>query len=146
MIKANKDLYNLKAKDKFIKEKDSLIQMREEVKEWIKQAGKDLRTAKHSLKDKDYYASSFWCQQSIEKGFKALSIKNTESFPKIHDLKQLAELNNAPEEIVELSTKINPAYIAARYPDVAAKYNKKNTEEILKYSNLVLKWIKKNLS
>ena len=45
MIKANKDLYNLKAKDKFIKEKDSVIQMREEVKEWIKQAGKDLKTS-----------------------------------------------------------------------------------------------------
>jgi len=121
------------------------IEMKEEVKEWMKQAEKDLRTAKHNIKSKDYYAACFWCQQSTEKGFKALLIKNTESFPKIHDLKRLAELNKAPEEIIELSTKINPSYIAARYPNVAAKYNKKSSEETIKNCDKVLKWIKKNL-
>lgn len=120
--------------------------MKEEVKEWIKQAEKDLKTAKHNLKSKDYYAASFWCQQAAEKGFKALLIKNTENFPKIHDLKKLAELNNAPYEIIELSTKINPAYIVARYPDVAAKFNRRNSEETIKYCIEVLKWIKKNLN
>jgi len=120
--------------------------MREEVKEWMKQSNKDLRAAKHDIKSKDYFSAVFWCQQSVEKAFKALLIKNTENFPKIHDLSRLADLNNAPAEIKERCAKIDPTYLASRYPDWSKKFSKKDAEEIIKEGSEVLKWIKKNLN
>ncbi len=74
-------------------------------------------------------------QQSIEKALKALLIQLT----------RLAKLLNAPIRIIELCAKITPAYIASRYPDSAKKYSKQECEKILKYTQEVLVWTKKNL-
>ena len=120
--------------------------MKEEVKERIKQSNKDLVAAKHDIKSKDYHSAVFWSQQSVEKAFKALLIEKTNKFPKIHDLRKLAELNDAPKEIMKLCVKINPSYTASRYPDIMGTYTKKISEEMLNYCNEVLKWIKKNLN
>jgi len=76
--------------------------MKPETKTWLKRAERDLKTAGNSFKSKDYYASSFWCQQSIEKGLKALLIEKTGNFPKIHDILKLSQLNNSPHRIQEL--------------------------------------------
>jgi HEPN domain-containing protein len=92
--------------------------MKEEVKRWLEQAKRDLITAENSFESKDYYASSFWCQQAAEKALKALLIKKTGEFPKIHDLTNLARLNMVPQRIVELCAKLNPAYTNSRYPGV----------------------------
>ena len=48
--------------------------MRKEVKEWWKQAKRDLITAENCKNSKDYYACAFFCQQSLEKGSKAIYI------------------------------------------------------------------------
>ncbi len=120
--------------------------MKEETKQWLEQAERDLKTAKHSLNSKDYYAASFWCQQSIEKALKSICIEKTGSFPKIHDLISLAKLNNAPEEILSLCSKLNPAYTATRYPDIPGGYTKKEAQEVIKYCIEVLKWIKQSLN
>jgi len=45
--------------------------MIKEAENWWKQAKKDLETSKSNLKNKKYYASSFFAQQSVEKAFKA---------------------------------------------------------------------------
>ena len=46
-----------------------------EEKDWFDQAEADFRTANNSFLSKDYYASVFWSQQSIEKCLKAIIIK-----------------------------------------------------------------------
>ena len=120
--------------------------MKEEAKKWMEKAKRDLKTAKNSLKSKDYYAASFWCQQSAEKALKALLINRAGEFPKIHDLTKLARLANAPDSIIEVCAKINPAYTASRYPDAANEYTKEEVKSAVNYSNGVLKWIKKNLN
>ena len=119
--------------------------MKEEVKKWMEQAKEDHDTAKFNFEGKKYKSAAFWCQQSIEKALKALLIKKTNSFPKIHDLTRLAKLNKAPITIIELCAKINPAYIASRYPDSPNKYTKVECKKIMSYSEEVLQWIKKNL-
>lgn len=120
--------------------------MKEETKRWIDQAEEELDTAKINFENKKYFSAAFWCQQSLEKGFKAILIEKTNNFPKIHDLRELAKLNKAPLKIIELCTKINPAYIASRYPDISNKYTEKDTKEIIKNCDEVLTWIKKNLN
>ena len=49
--------------------------MKEEIKRWTNQAYADLKSAKHSLKSKDYYLSAFMCQQAVEKILKAFYLK-----------------------------------------------------------------------
>ena len=119
--------------------------MGQEIKNWWLQAKVDFDSAEYNFKGKRYYLCAFMSQQSVEKALKALLIKRTKDFPKIHDLTKLAKMVNAPLEIVELCAKINPAYIASRYPDTAKKYSKKECTELLKYAKQVLEWIKKNL-
>ena len=119
--------------------------MKEEVKRWIKQSKEEFDTAKINFEARKYFSAAFWCQQSIEKGLKALLIIKTADFPKIHDLTRLAKLNNAPIRILELCSKINPAYTASRYPDSPKEYSKKECEEIIDISQEVLQWIKKSL-
>ncbi|HLC57794.1 MAG TPA: HEPN domain-containing protein [Candidatus Nanoarchaeia archaeon] len=119
--------------------------MQEEVRKWIGQAERDLITAKNSFKSNDYYASAYWAQQVVEKALKALLIKSSGQFPKVHDLTRLAKLINAPNKIIELCAKLNPSYTDSRYPNSFKPYNKSESKESLKYAEEVLKWIKENL-
>lgn len=118
----------------------------EEVERWIDKAEGDLRTAKYNLDGDMLDAAIFYSQQSAEKAFKALLIKNTNSFPWIHDLKKLAELVDAPENIIELCSKVNPVYIVSRYPNVDGEYSKEDVEEIVRFAEEVLEWIKEKLN
>jgi len=118
----------------------------EEVKKWFMQAKEEFDTAQINFEAKKYFSAAFWCQQAAEKAMKALLIKKTDTFPKIHDLMKLARLNNAPFEIIEACAKLNPAYIISRYPDSPKKYTKEECKQIIEYCLKVLKWIEKNLN
>jgi len=117
--------------------------MKEEIKKWIEKSDRDLNTAKYNLKGNIFDASAFFAQQSVEKALKALLLKETNKFPKIHDLTKLGKLVDAPNEIIVLCSKINPGYIASRYPDQGEIYSKEEVEEIIKFSEEVLTWIKR---
>ena len=49
--------------------------MKEEVKRWWNKAKDDLEKAKILFENKKYDGTVFFCQQSVEKGLKALSLK-----------------------------------------------------------------------
>lgn len=119
--------------------------MEEEFKAWMKRAEQDLEAAKYNLKGKFLNASIFYSQQSVEKALKALLIKKTKDFPKIHDLTRLAKLVNAPIKIIKLCSNINPGYILSRYPDQEEEYEREDAEKMIKNSMEVLKWIRENL-
>ena len=119
--------------------------MKPETKRWLKQAEEERKTAVINFNAKKHFSAAFWCQQSIEKGLKALLIEKTGNFPKIHDLLRLAQLNNAPQNIQALSTLVNPAYTASRYPDTPKSYHQKECQELLNACKEVLQWTKKNL-
>jgi HEPN domain-containing protein len=55
--------------------------MRKEIENWWKQAKRDLITAEHCKDSGDYYACAFFCQQSIEKGLKALFLLKNKTNP-----------------------------------------------------------------
>ena len=120
--------------------------MKDEARRWFLQAKDDFKAAKYNFEGNILKVAAFLCQQSIEKGFKSLLIEKTDEFPKIHDLTRLAKLVEAPLKIQELCSKINPAYIASRYPDSANKYSKSDVEKLLKYSQEVIKWLEENLN
>lgn len=109
---------------------------------WLKFAERDLKSAKRNYEIGEYYVSAFLAQQSAEKALKAIHIKKTGKFPKIHDLTRLSRLINAPEDIIKLCAKITPAYVATRYPDVATEFNKNEVKDLIESAEKVIEWAK----
>lgn len=120
--------------------------MKEEVKKWIEKAKRDLRTAKNSMKSRDYYAASFWCQQSAEKALKALLLKKTGKIIKIHDLIELGKKVEIEEKFFESLDKLTHTYVQSRYPDVPLeKYTIGETKDDIKTAEEIIKWVRKNI-
>ena len=119
--------------------------MIDEITKWFNLAERDFVSAKTNFKKKIYYVSAFLCQQSVEKGLKALYIKKYQKLLKIHDLVKLAKKIGADIKILEICAELNPVYIETRYPDVPTSYSKVDIKKLLKDTEKVLKWIKMNL-
>ena len=123
--------------------------MREEVKNWWKQAEYDLGTAKANYGLKRYSVVMFLCQQSIEKGLKALWLERFNKAPKVHDLKFLAKKLDLPEEFLESCKDLTNVYVETRYPDAALnpanKFSDEEASNYLKKSGEIIKWIEKAL-
>ncbi|MCA9487979.1 MAG: HEPN domain-containing protein [Nanoarchaeota archaeon] len=125
--------------------------MRQEIRNWWEQAKKDLITAKNSSKMKDYYASAFWCQQSVEKSLKALILhKFREKFIPEHSLVRLGQKVKIPKDYLKDLKKLSPQYFLARYPDATEEmpyelYEEETVKEFIEISEKILKWIKNQL-
>lgn len=124
--------------------------MKEEIKNWLKQAKRDLKTSENSLKSGDYYASVFWCQQSIEKGLKALLIKELKKLVKIHDLVILGRMANLPELLLNKLKLLSSSYIESRYGILdteipAEKFKEEDALESIKIAGELIGWIKKKI-
>jgi len=121
--------------------------MKEEIERWFKSGKEDLRKAKDNLEIGNYDLTSFLCQQAVEKILKAILIKKTNKFPKIHDLVMLGKLAGIEEDLLKDCEKLTLVYTETRYPDVSTrKYNKKESEEDINLAEKIIKWVAKNLS
>lgn len=124
--------------------------MRIEIENWLKQSEADFNTAKNSLKSKDYYASVFWSQQSIEKAFKALCLLKLKEIPKSHSIIYFAQKLKVPEKLLSGIRDLNPEYLITRYPDMAEGipsevYDIKIATRHQGTVKEVLKWVKKQI-
>jgi len=124
--------------------------MKKIAKNWIMQAESDLDSSKYNLEGKKYDVAAYLCQQSAEKGLKALYLNKNNELWKTHDLVKLASLVDAPKEIIEICNDLNPIYLEDRYPDFsetipAKKFTRKEVEEYFKKARKAIIWIKKQL-
>jgi HEPN domain-containing protein len=125
--------------------------MRKEVKEWWEQAKKDLITAENCKNSEDYYACAFFCQQSVEKGLKALlSQKSGCPLVQTHSLIYLATAIDLPSEFHTFLRRLTPEFVTTRYPDAAygtpyELYDEDIANEILEKSKEVIKWIESQM-
>jgi HEPN domain-containing protein len=125
--------------------------MRKEVKEWWKQSKRDLITAENCKNSKDYYAGAFFCQQSVEKGLKALYIAKKRMFPgATHSLIYLATEIDMPSEFHRFLRQLTSEFVTTRYPDAAygtpyELYDEDIVNEILEKSKEVIKWIESQI-
>ncbi len=124
--------------------------MRKEVSRLWEQALEDLDTAKKLLEVEKYYASVFFSEQAAEKALKALFMEKKKRAEFTHDLTELAEKLNAPEDVYEAAAELSPDYIITRYPDAAnavpAKlYTRKSGELHLKCGEGVIEWVRREL-
>ena len=118
----------------------------EEANTWFKKAEKEFQTAKYNIKGNEIEAGAFFLQQSAEKALKALLIKKTKELIKTHDLVFLAKKISAPKEIIEKCQRLTVINQQVRYPDIPQTSELKNEiEELIKYTEDILRWTKKNL-
>lgn len=124
--------------------------MREEVKNWWKQAKEDLSSAEAVYDIGRFYVAAFLSQQAIEKALKALYIMKNRKNIITHNLITLAREVGFPENKMPLLKEVNPDYVTARYADAAnglpaELYDEKIAGEHLKYAKEAVKWIEEQL-
>ncbi len=116
--------------------------MREEAKEWLEKAKRDLDAARYNYEGGLYEVAAFLCQQSSEKALKALYIEKFGDLVKTHDLHFLAKKLGAPQEIMDSCKELSTYFVESRYPGGYAKFGAQNVMEALRKAEMVLKWAK----
>ena len=92
--------------------------MRSEAEPWWRQAQADLETGRQTFQIGRYYAGSWFAQQAVEKGLKALYIDQQGMLaPRTHDLEYLGAQTGAPMLITADLQLLNPAFDLVRYRD-----------------------------
>jgi len=120
------------------------VDEKEEFEKWFIQAEIDFRASRNSLKSGDYGSSVFWCQQAVEKGLKALMIKEGKELVRVHDLVRLGKKVNLPEKFFDVSSKLSVLYTDARYP-MFREFEEGEVDSFIKFTEEVLEWIKEKI-
>lgn len=120
--------------------------MRDDVRRCWETAKRDLNSAVHALEYMDYSLAAFLCQQSVEKGIKALYIKKFNELKKTHDLLFLGKKVELPKDLVPLCEALNSFYFITRYPDVSDdECDEEDAIHAIENAKEVLNWIEKNI-
>lgn len=124
--------------------------MREEVKNWLKQAQEDLKSAVAVYDIGRYYVAAFLSQQAVEKGLKALYIYKKKENIVTHNLIELARKVGFPKDKFHILKEINPDYVVTRYIDAANGlpadiYDEAITKEHINYAKEAMEWISEQL-
>lgn len=105
---------------------------------WIAKSGRDLRLAKALFEMQPPFldAAAFFCQQAIEKRFKAYLLAQGQRIKKIHDLLTLYNESKAAglnlEVSPELLVTISEYAVAHRYPGAAKeRLTRRKVEAVL---------------
>jgi len=124
--------------------------MREEVKNWWKQAEADFRKIKVLLDSKNFDGAVFYSQQAVEKALKALYLLRLKEAPKGHSIIYFAQKLKLPREMLSSIRDLNPEYLITRYPDMAAGvpaelYDKEIASKHERTARRVLGWVKNQI-
>ncbi len=128
----------------------------EEAERWLHQARTDLVTAENLLKDKDFDACSFFCQQVAEKALKAvLYARGDRPFGHrlVQFLERIEQLGVADVTTDQLAgaAKLDEHYVSGRYPDAlqsstpAEHYTTDMAEEALAWAKQLLQFASDHL-
>jgi HEPN domain-containing protein len=88
---------------------------------WLEQAEADLKTAQDCLQDENYYTSTFFSQQSAEKGLKGILYSKGFRALITHSVVDLIEesskFGGEFGEFIDFAKELDRHYIASRYPN-----------------------------
>jgi HEPN domain-containing protein len=117
-----------------------------ESKEWVEIADSDRQMADAGMRRKLFAQAVFHTQQSVEKILKGILTERAISFPKTHDLVELAELGEIQlnEGQRTTLTRLSDHASRSRYP--GAHYTEPETRALLRESKELNKWLRKQLT
>ena len=122
--------------------------MRVEVERLIKQAERDLESARRIIEIGSYEVSAFLAHQSVEKYLKAAWMHGRrEPAPRTHSLTELGDALGVPRTHRKHLGYLNPDYVTARYPDAAngvpyEVYDREMAEAKVKAAEEALEWLR----
>jgi HEPN domain-containing protein len=124
--------------------------MREEIKNWIRQADADLRKAKILFEEKEFDGVAFNSHQSVEKALKALYMSKNKKGKPGHSIIYLARQLKIPRKFLSGLREITPEYLVSRYPDIAGAapvdlYDEDIVSDYINTAEEILKWVKKQI-
>lgn len=125
--------------------------MKEESKNWLRQAEENYDTALYLYKGHRYSACVFYCHQTLEKLLKACVVEFADKVPKkVHNLDLIAREAKLklPAGWEEGLAEITRHFWRVRYPDFR-KYtytNKESAEPTVDKTKEVYRWIYKKLN
>ncbi|MBU2576133.1 MAG: HEPN domain-containing protein [Nanoarchaeota archaeon] len=117
---------------------------KEEFEKWFEQAGVDLSSAKYNFDGEKYSVAVFLCEQTVEKGLKALIIKKSNELIKTHDLVRLGKKVNLPEKFFDKLAELSSLYTEVRYVPVK-DFEKIEVDSFIKFAEEVLEWLIKKI-
>ena len=114
--------------------------------EWLKRAFSNLNLGKNIIKGVNLEDLCFNFQQSVEKGLKAVLIKNGIDVPRTHSISELISilrLNsvNIPDAIVASAPSLSIYAVDTRYPDNYFVVDKDDYDEALEIAQDVYNWV-----
>ena len=116
-----------------------------DVREWLRYAEADRRSAYNAMRADDYRDVALHCQQIVEKLLKAVIVQQTHQRPPyLHNLWQLWQHISGitcPPDIQEALAALNPHYFLSRYPGMDIEYDLEAAQEILERMERVWKWL-----
>lgn len=116
----------------------------EEFERWFELAEYDLNAAKYNFDGGMFPVAIFLCQQSAEKGLKALMIRMGKDLIKTHDLVRLGREVEAPEEFFNNFIELFNSYTGSRYIPLE-DFKKSEVDNFIKFVEEVLLWIRKKI-
>jgi HEPN domain-containing protein len=125
--------------------------MRPEAQAWWDLAREDLESARVTIDAGRFYVGAFLCQQCVEKALKAVwMVRKRRHAPKTHNLMDLAEELEILARFETPLLRLNPQYVATRYPDAAngdpaRNYNRELAELLLHDAQEVIAWCQSEL-
>jgi HEPN domain-containing protein len=131
------------------------MQNLEEGLRWLDQAMADFKTAKDCLKDRNYYASAFFAQQSAEKALKGFLYSKGFRALITHSVTELLEESSKHEKVfkqfINQGKELDRHYIGSRYPNFYPRgpaykyYTEEIAKKCLSYAESILKKVRKFL-
>jgi HEPN domain-containing protein len=125
--------------------------MRKDVERLLAQARRDLSNAEKNITIQAYEVAAFLCEQSVEKGLKALyAHARRQRPPATHSLIELGQDLSTPKTLAKALATLNMDYVASRYPDAAngvpgELYTKDMADERVAAAREVWAWLEKQL-
>jgi HEPN domain-containing protein len=122
--------------------------VRIEVERLIKQAERDLVSARGTIEIGSYEVAAFLAHQAVEKYLKATWMHTrAEASPRTHSLTELGDALGVPKSHRKHLVYLNPDYVTSRYPDAANGvpyeiYDRETAEAKVKAAQEALEWLR----
>ncbi len=97
-----------------------------------------------------YFASAFFAQQAAEMVMKAAIIQKEQRVPRGHNLISMAGVLDAPLQVTQAASDLNPAFLNTRNPEAvdgvpAQNFDRKTARYLLRCAQAIVDWVKSYL-
>jgi len=112
----------------------------DEVSEWLSAARADLQVADLLLEHEHYAQAAFHAHQAAEKALKAIQIKTTGKFDRVHDITFLCRSVKVPANLARRAGVLSAFYTGGRYPGAGALVSAQDAQGAVVTAGEVVSW------